>query len=168
MEQLKRFLLCSVCGQPMKRALILPCRGAHRVCVSCVASQACKKCGVCNQTFRKSPIACLLTSHVARAVHADSDGDGERCSNTETARTWLHMETVEIARKYEHMMRIDKYAQKVQDTPMDEWVRCECCIQPYVKSGFICVVQRASKTGKLYYACPRLRQDQCRFFRFKL
>lgn len=166
MDQLKRFLLCSVCGLPMKRALTLPCRGAHRVCVSCVASHACKKCGVCNQTFRKPPVACLLTSHVARAVHGDVESEAP--SNTDTARAWLHAETVEIARKFEHLMRIDKYAQKVHDTPESEWVRCECCVQPYVKSGFICIVQRASKTGKLYYACPRLRQDQCRFFRFKV
>lgn len=164
MEQLKRFLLCSSCGKPMKRALTLPCRASHRLCVSCVASNACKKCSVCNQTFRKQPVACLLTSHVARAVHGDAEPEGHE----DTASTWLHAESVEIARKFEHLMRIDKYASKVQEIPMSEWVRCECCVEPYVKAGFICVVQRAAKTGKMYYACPRLRQDQCRFFRFKL
>ena len=165
MEQLRHYLQCSSCAQPMRHALILPCPGAHRVCVSCTAAAGCSQCPICSRKFRKLPQACILTSHVARAVH----GEGEQLEDA-CVETWLRCETVELARKFQHLMYAQDYVERVKDaTTMapGRWVRCECSVAPYAKNGFICVEQVASKTGRSYYACPRQRDSQCKFFRFK-
>lgn len=96
-------------------------------------------------------------------------GEGEQLEDA-CVETWLRCETVELARKFQHLMYAHDYVERVKDaTTMapGRWVRCECSVAPYAKNGFICVEQVASKTGRSYYACPRQRDSQCKFFRFK-
>lgn len=165
MEQLRQYLQCSTCAQPMTHALVLPCPGAHRVCVKCTVACGCSQCPLCHRKFRKMPQACILTSHVARAVHGSDIELDDNC-----VEAWLRYETVELAKKCQHLMYAHDYVEKVKDAVTmapSRWVRCECELLPYVKNGFICIEMVATKTGKSYFACPRVRDSQCKFFRFK-
>lgn len=162
MDELRQFLQCSVCTRPMRHAVILPCPAAHRVCVECTVAAGCSQCPVCSKKFRKMPQACILTSRVARVVFGEE--------STECVETWLRVETIELARKLAHLMHMHDYVKRVEDAVTlapGRWTRCDCVVPPFVMNGFICVEQTAAKTGRSYFACPRKREDQCKFFRFK-